>query len=576
MKRDMKYSTELIFDRLAKHPFISIAVMCVLLFFFGFCECSSFTFGSYVYGFTVMLALLAVLILVGRIGKDMTERIIIYLVCAGFALGGLVLIYSYQNSAVLILWLSLFFLALLVTLLRLTDTLSTRNFIIIMIAAGIMLRYAYVLYTHSDYRQHDVGYFNWTWGHANYIEYWYQNGLELPDFDVRTKWQYYQPPLHHWLMALLLRILTNYGMEYRVAAQALQFLPFLYSSMMIGICYRIFSYVKLKGLAMVIPMAIMCFHPTFILMGGFFNNDMLCVMLMMLSILLALRWYRKPTLLNIIYLALSVGLGMMAKLNAWMVAPAIAVLFVYVFAKNIKKWGGFLCQFAVFGGICAPLGLWWQLRNYLGEYNIPFTYVPYLNEGDPQYCGDMSWTERLFDFGNGQLSFVYDSFTDKNFGGPYNEYNPTVGLFKTSIFGEGQNAISDVHFPQITQTGPILFWVAVVLGFLCFFAFIISMISKKSGVNGISRIFFSVLAVTMLVCYYLYGFAYPFTCSLNIRFCVPLIPLFAMGLGLLLKQKSGTSLGERIFRYTTYALTGCFALMTLIVYTQVGITAKII
>ena len=572
MRKDTKSSLEFLFDRLAKHPFISVGAMCVLLFFFGFCDSANFTAGSYIYGGAVLMLLFAALILLGRLGRNLTEMIVIFLVCVGFTVGGLLLIYTYQNSAALILWLSLFLLAMLTALLRLTDTLSTRNFIMIMIAAGVMFRFAYVIYTTSSVRQHDVGFFNWTWGHANYIEYWYNNGLKLPDFDVRTIWQYYHPPLHHWLMAFFLRILTLFGMEYGTATQALQFLPFLYSSMLMMVCYRIFGYVKLKGLPLVVAMAIVCFHPIFAIMGGFYNNDMLCVFLMMLSILLALRWFRKPTMMNIIFLALSVGLGMMAKLNAWMVAPAIAVLFLYVFIKSIKKkkWLGFICEYVVFGAICAPLGLWWQTRNFLGEYHVPFTYVPYLSASDAQYCGDMSWTERLFDFGHGQLTFVYDAFSDPNFSAPYNEFNPTVGLFKTALFDEGQQAISDVHFPQIGQTGPMLFWLGVILGVLCFVAFIISMISKKSGVSGIERAFYGVLALTMLGSYYVFCFRFPFTCTMNIRYCVPLIPLFAMGLGLLLKRFSGDTRGQKIFRYTTYALTACFVLMTLIVYSQVG------
>lgn len=569
MKQDTQKSVAAIFDGISKHPFISMTVFCVLLFFFGFCDVSNFTDASYIYVGVILCAVAALVILLGKIGKNLTEMIVIYLVSVAFIIGGLVLIHSYDNSPALILWLSLFLIAMIVALLRVTDNLSTRNFIILMIAAGVILRLTYVLYTSWRVRQHDVGYFNWTWGHANYIEYWYKNGLKLPDFDVRDIWQYYHPPFHHWLMAFFLRILTDVGMEYGAACEALQFLPFLYSSLIALVSYRVFRYAKLNGLPLVIATAIMCFHPTFLLMGGFYNNDTLCVLLMMLSILFALKWYRKPTLLNIIPVALSVGLGMMTKLSAWMVAPAIAVIFLYVFVKNIKSWLRFLGQFAVFGVICAPLGLWWQVRNLL-EFEVPLTYVPYLSDADPQYCGDMSVTQRLFNFGDGQTRFVYDAFTDPNFGAPYNEFNPTVGLVKTSLFGEGQNGISDLHFPQIEATGPILFWIGVILAILCFVAFVIMMISRRSGLDGISRVFFAILAATLLASYYMFCFKFPFTCTMNIRYCVPLIPLFAMGLGLLLQRFGGDSVKEKVLRYGSYALVGAFALMTCIVYSQLA------
>ena len=567
MRKDTKSSVKTICDSLAKHPFLAAASMCILLFFFGFCEQKSFTTESYVYAGVLLIAFCVLLALLGRLGRSFAERLVIILTAAGFTVGGLILISAYDNSPALILWLSLMLIAALTILLYITDNLSARNFIILMFAAGVMLRYAYCLYTGFAQRQHDVGNFGSAAGHAGYIEYWLKNGLKLPDFDVRRFWQYYQPPLHHWLMALFLKLLTTFGMEYGTACEAIQFLPFLYSSLTMVVSYRIFRYAKLKNLPLVIASAIVAFHPTFALLGGSFNNDMLSTLLSMLAILFALRWYRNPTLLRIIPIALCVGLGMMAKLSAWMVAPAIAIVFLYVFIKNIKSWLKFLGQFALFGVICVPAALWWQVRNLI-LYQVPLTFVPKLAVTDPQYCGNHTVWERLFDFGNGQLAYVYDAF--KFYGAPYYEYNPTLGLLKTSLFDEGAKGITDTNFPQITVTGPLLFWVGVILALLCFVAFIIMMCSKKSGLDGVSRIFFSVLAATMLVCYYIYGFVYPFTCSLNIRFCVPLIPLFAMGLGLLLMRFSGDSVKEKVLRYSAYGLTAAFVLMTLIVYSQLA------
>lgn len=568
MNQTKKITPDFFFDRLAKHPYLSVTGMCMLLFFFGFCQRNNISSWSYFYAGAVTIALFAVLILIGRIGKSRSEMIIIFLAAAGFSVGELLLISHFHGGPANILWSSLFLLAGVAVLLRMSDSLTVRNFIILMIAAGIILRYVYCLYTSSGDRQHDVGYFNWTWGHANYIEYWYNNGLKLPDFDVRSIWQYYHPPLHHWLMALFLRLLTTCGMEYDAACQALQFLPFLYSSLTIAVGYRIFRYVRLRGTGLVAATAILCFHPTFVLMGGFFNNDMLCVLLMMLSILCALKWYREPTLRNIIPVALSVGLGMMTKLNAWMVAPAIAIIFLYVFVKNIKHWAKFAGQFALFGVISVPLGLWWQVRNLI-EFEVPMTYVPYLSTNDVQYCGNMSAAQRLFDFGNGQMGYVYDAFTA--YDAPYNEYNPTLGLIKTSLFGEGLNSITDRHFAQIEVTGPILFWIGVILALLCFVAFIVMMIGKKSGLDAPTRIFFGVLAATMLVSYYLFCFRYPFTCTMNIRYCVVLIPLFAMGLGLLLQNCGEKTRSQKILRYGACTAVAAFAVMSCVVYSQLAL-----
>ena len=570
MRQDTKCSIETIFQHMARHPFLCVTGMCVMLFFFGFCQQSGIVTESYVYAGVLMTMMILLFALIGKIGRDTRETIVIGVIAAAVIGGCLFLISRFDGSPALILWISLILLAAACVMMRVSGMLSDRSFIMLMIAAGIILRYVYCLYTDSSERQHDVGYFNWTWGHANYIEYWYQNGLKLPDFDVRLIWQYYHPPLHHWLMALLLKVLTLVGMEYDAACQAMQVLPFLYSSLIIAVSCRIFRWVNLKGLPLVIATAIVCFHPTFVLMGGFFNNDTLSVLFMMLSILFALRWYCEPTLKRILPIAVCIGLGMMSKLSAWMAAPAVAVIFLYVFVKNIRSWLKFLGQFALFGAICAPLGLWWQVRNLI-LFNVPLTYVPYLNNQDPQYCGNLSVTERLFNFGGGQLSFVYQAFTDSNFGAPYNEFNPTLGLIKTSLFGEGQHGISDIHFPGISVTGPILFWIGAVFAVLCFVAFIVMMFSRRSGLDGMSRVFFGVLAITLLGSYYLFCFAFPFTCTMNIRYCAPLIPLFAMGLGLLLQRFSGSSTPQKLLRYGSYGLTAAFSLMTCVLYSQLSI-----
>jgi hypothetical protein len=290
----------------------------------------------------------------------------------------------------------------------------------------------------------------------------------------------------------------------------------------------------------------------------------------MLSILFALRWYREPTLKRILPIAFCIGFGMMTKLSAWMVAPAVAVIFLYVFIKNIRSWTKFLGQFAVFGVICAPLGLWWQVRNLI-VFDIPLTYVPYLGGESIQYVGNLSPAQRLFDFGGEQISYVYQAFLYESYGATYTEFNPTLGLIKTALFGEGANAITNIHFPQITVTGKMLFWIGTALALLCFVGFVVMMFSRRSGLDGMSRVFFGVLAITLLGSYYLFCFQFPFSCTMNIRYCTPLIPLFAMGLGLLLQRFSGDTVPQRILRYGSYVLTTAFILMICVVYAQVSI-----
>ena len=72
MRKDTKSSLEFILNQLARHPFVCVTSMCVLLFFFGFCEQVNLANGGYVYVYAgiVLTVMFALLIVLGRVGKN--------------------------------------------------------------------------------------------------------------------------------------------------------------------------------------------------------------------------------------------------------------------------------------------------------------------------------------------------------------------------------------------------------------------------------------------------------------------------------------------------------------------------
>ena len=568
MKQKLDRTPQGMFVLMRRHPYLLTFFICALLLPFGYADRAKITTGSCIYLGLATFIIAAAAIFLFNLGKDLKEKLLLTGITALCATACMMIIGYVENKAVAVAFVALALTIAAAFFLRINNAISDTAIIALLILLGIALRFVYVLYTGSGDRQHDVGFWNHTWGHANYIEYWYKNGLKLPDFDVRMVWQYYHPPFHHWLMALLLKLLTALGVEYLTACEALQMLPMLYSSLSMIVAYRIFRLVKLEGKPLMAPMAIMCFHPTFILFAGEFNNDILLFLLMMSSIMWGLRWYREPVMKNIIPLALCIGLGMMTKLSGWMVAPAVAFLFLCVLIRNIKKPGKYIGQYVVFGIICVPLGVWWQVRNLI-KFKVPLTYVPLLSDQDPIYGGNLSVTERLFNFGGQQLTYVYDAFTA--YGSPYNEFNPTLGLLKTAMFDEGTNSITAEHFPQIAVTAPIMYWLSVILAVLCLGCFIYMLVKKSDNINGAERVYFALLFGVQFVSYYMFAFAYPFTCTYNIRYAMPLIPLCVMGMGFVLqKTKESQKAPVKWFRYLLYALTTAFCAMSYIVYTQIG------
>jgi hypothetical protein len=72
----------------------------------------------------------------------------------------------------------------------------------------------------------------------------------------------------------------------------------------------------------------------------------------------------------------------------------------------------------------------------------------------------------------------------------------------------------------------------------------------------------------------MFAIAYPFSCTFNIRYCMPLISLCAMGLALALQRlKESKKPAALWFDRIMYALTAAFCAVSYLVYTQVGITA---
>ena len=570
MKQKLQQTPEGLFALMRRHPYLLTILLCGLLLPFGLTDRANITTGSCIYLGVVLGAVSVAAIFLFNLGKNMREKLLLSGIMLACIAASMLTIGFVRNKAFAIAIIALIAAAAAVVFIRFSYKISDTLIIAVLIALGIAIRFVYVLYTGVVDRQHDVGDFTANIGHAGYIKYWYENGLKLPDFDVRNYWQYYHPPFHHMTMAVLLKLLTILGVNFNKASEAIQILPMLYSSLTMIVSYKIFRMVRLKGNPLIAATAIICFHPTFIIFGGSFNNDMLLMLFMMSAILWGLRWYREPTFGNIIPLACCIGLGMMTKLSGWMVAPAVAFVFLVILIKYIKKPLKYIGQYALFGVICVPLGVWWQVRNLI-KFKIPLTYVPDLGTNSVMYSGNMPLVQRLFSFGNGQLDFVYGSIT--LVGAPYNEYNPTLGLFKTAMFDECANSINDVHFPQIHITGPILFWISVVLFLICFGCFIVSMIRKSENINGVERVYFTLVFGVILVSYYMFCIAYPLSCSFNIRFCMPLIPLCAMGLAMVLQRSESSQKAISTWlRRGMYALSAAFCCMSYVVYTQVALT----
>ena len=439
----------------------------------------------------------------------------------------------------------------------------------LIIASGFFLKLYYVLGTSCYTRQHDVGSFDGDIGHSAYIEYLYTHHA-LSDFDVRTKAQFCHPPLHHTIAAIWIFVNEKIlGVSRDPTRESVQMLTLFYSMCIIITAYKILRYFKISGKALYIPLIIVSMHPSFILFSGSINNDVLSVALETGAVIAALKWYKDPTFKNIIKIALCIGLGMMTKLSAALIAPPVAVLFLYVLVKNYKKhFMKFFKQYAVFGVICVPLGLWFGIRNYI-KWKVPITYVHEIPKEALQYLGDQSFVSRITDFSSKQLKSVYEQWADLDEAGNiinYNEYNPIYTVLKNSIFGEYINETCFAAHTYINKVAVILFWLNAFIAAAAFIAMIVMCI-RKTKAGRIEKWFVALFYFTMMVSFYKTAADYPFTCTMNFRYITPTVITGALFIGLALEKFRAKKTGpSAVVLNASLVLSALFAVCTCLIY----------
>ncbi len=529
--------TERVVKTLGAHPYLWMLFFCLLQnpFFLGSIQNIPNNM-LWLAEFLVLGSISCVILHLYRIQKLNLKKAWICEILAVFA--DFILVKLYVRSQNPGLWHFAGGCAILCILYRFADRQKFRTQInsLLILGIGFFLKLYYILGTSVYTRQHDMGTFEGKSGHAAYIEYLAVNH-HLSDFDVRERRQFYHPPLHHALSALWIYLnenLLNTGRN--PARESIQTLTLFYSMCIMIAGYRLLRHFKLDGKALYIPLILISFHPTFILFGGCINNDILSVALMMGALLCTLQWQEHPTLKNIMKIALCIGFGMMTKLSAALIAPPVALVFLIVLIQNFKTKGKDLFkQFALFGCVCVPLGLWFQVRSYL-KWKIPFNYVQEMSTSLAQYLGDQKFIDRITDFSGYQFNSVYEQWYSADKPGSYNEFNPIIALMKNAIFGEYINETTFPDFPFVDKFAFVLFWLNVLIALCAVICLILVCFRKNTLMKPVEKAFLFSFYALMMVSIYKMSADYKFTCTMNFRYIMPTVLLGALGMGLTLKQ----------------------------------------
>lgn len=429
-----------------------------------------------------------------------------------------------------LLWGGIGCVALAVITLIFAKKFKTEDAVFAVLLAGFVLRAILVIFTPLNFHQHDVNGFGegFQGFHDDYIMFIYEH-WSLPTGDVRDLGQLYHPPLHHFLSAVFFKINSLIFPKLAGEINVLKTLPFLYTSWFVLISHRLLKHFKIEGAPLVIALAFISFHPQMLFLSIQVNNDALMTVLFAASVYLAIKWYEKPELTTILFIAITIGCAMMAKLSGGLVAFPVAFLFLCKLISAIRKkvrikTGELIKQFVLFALLVFPLGMWFPMKNFI-LYGTPFTYVFPIDSTANQDLWMFSPLQRIFAPSSESLKIPFMTTKSND---PAVDYNIFVSLLKTSLFDE-----RSFENGYLMNTGRVMFVVAAVMVLICTISAVYAAIKlKKEKKLTAGFISLMVLCSVLLICYVKWCFDYPVACTESFRYIIPVLPASGVFLGM--------------------------------------------
>lgn len=445
--------------------------------------------------------------------------------------------------------------------------LDRTKLIFLLILASFVVRLCYVLYTEGIARQYDT---NSDTGHYGYARTLFETG-KLPD---SNSYQFYHPPFNAFIQSVFMHFFQEYfnlinsgfifltgnkGIEMTTESFffACQNLSLLYTVVFSVTACKIFKELEIGGTGGIIAVIFVLFYPRLIQFSGQLNNDMLCLMLIAVSVLWAIKFYKDQSWFSIVVLAVVVGLTLMTKLNGATVCLPIAILFVILFVKKIVakervELTAICAKYLTFIIVCAPLGLWFQVYAKI-RFDQSFAYVfPYLN-------GNLSTADKTFAqrFFFPPPSVIFSS----KYANAWEHYNLFDYTMKSSVFGEFSYWGGD----GFAFLGIMLNYAYTLSFAACYAMFIFDRKERGVKIFDLPFILLSSVLFTMIISQFAFNLKMPYGCTMDFRYIVPII-LAGGGLTGLMFNESGDA---RIVGFKTTAFINAFLAVAFVAVTSV-------
>ena len=380
---------------------------------------------------------------------------------------------------------------------------QSEDMITVLLLLGFIMRIGYTMYTYYFVRAHDIGTLDPDFhGHATYIWNLFTK-LQLPD---SYNYQYYHPPFFHLMSVIPLKITSLVFPDAPNEAwlNSAKLVSCFASCAGLLVIRRLCRELSLKNTTTAIALGIVALHPNFFLMAGRINNDSLMIFFQMLILLYTVKWYHNQSVGNTLVLAVAFGLGTMTKLSCATMAVFTGPVLVYVWLKNrnTKNFWKILGEGALFLAVCAPLALWYPIRNFV-LFGQPLNYVPYMGEGHDLYVGNHTIIERF-------LSIALNKLFDPLYCQPFEDYNIALYLFKNSVFGEFEYDMFTAVAKLLVITNILLITVSL--------AACVYVLVKGKRLHPLLRFGMPFVWLTQLIFYYSFQIKYPFGCTMDFRY----------------------------------------------------------
>lgn len=419
-------------------------------------------------------------------------------------------------------------------------SLKTSKVILWIVYFGALMRMGFVLFNDIYTLQNDGGTYTGFGapdinnGHIGYAEYIYKF-FHIPDMDPYDHFGYYHPPLHHILEAIWLTIQRLIGIPEAVRFENMQVLTFIYSSLCMVVMYLILKEIfedKELSLSIYVPgMALFAFYPRMMVLAGSVNNDILALLLLLCTIWRTLVWIRQKSYRNIAIIALTLGFGMLSKLNTAICAFSIALIFLVVFvrrimSKDIKAIKEIVLEYVLFGVIVIPLGLSYIVRNIILFGEKPGIPSPALIPSQSvMFTGDYSvWS-----------IIGIPTITDLHIEFPFHPisaaamHNSWAILFQTGLFAEAYPTTISLPLLAIAQVAYVSSIIAATLTTIAFFVGFIKKLISVKEIPQLKTLFLLSTYTFMLISYGLFVFKYPYTCSSDFRYMAACLVFTSLG-----------------------------------------------